>query len=223
MLESGGHGLHPDQLELVTALAADNSIYTAEYLIHGPSIEDRSGSRRFLGIGRIFRSLRCPGTVLLIPPADPLLMQVNSSFSQAETFDGEPRDRFEQTSLHLKFTPYILPPVTTPGAINSHITLREALISIFDGAKWVADLDLLTPLSHNGIRRFKIGRRCGHEVDKDAGKLGRVLAGEMGGYFKSVKVWEELLVCKEYLLTSETGIIREHGNWYVRLAATSLY
>ncbi|KAM7213524.1 hypothetical protein V8F06_011079 [Rhypophila decipiens] len=202
MLESGGHSIHPDQLELVMALAAGNSIYTSECLVQDPFIEDQSGKRSFRGIKRILGSLGHPGVVLLIPPSAPLAMEVESGlsrFSQAETFDGTP----------------------SPGAIDADVVMREALVSVFNGPRWIADLDILQTLSNENLRRLR--GKCEPTHGKANGRgLSNLLAQDMGAVLKSIGTWEELLACKENLLLDEAGAIRAHGNWYARLAAASL-
>ncbi|KJK95216.1 hypothetical protein H633G_00884 [Metarhizium anisopliae BRIP 53284] len=135
MLESGGHG-NGDW----------NSIFASEVLLQDPILQDNSGERAFKGIRRIHGNLGYPGTVLLIPPPTPRVLQIDPTrgrFVQAATFDGKPGNSFTQTSLHLKFTDYKFPLASAPGAVAADVVMHEALISLYDGTRWIADLDII--------------------------------------------------------------------------------
>ncbi|KAF4954433.1 hypothetical protein FSARC_12137 [Fusarium sarcochroum] len=146
MLESGGHDIHPDQVKLVLAMATGNSIYTSEALLQDPSLPDNSGVSTFTGIRRIIGNVGHPGVVLLTPPPIPRVLQVDETkgrFVQAGQFDGTLRNLFTQTSMHLKFTEFKVPLASARGAVDADVVLREALISVYDGPRWIADLDIL--------------------------------------------------------------------------------
>ncbi|KAL6354007.1 hypothetical protein LRP88_12638 [Fusarium phalaenopsidis] len=138
MLESGGHDIHPDQVELVMAMATGNSIYASEALLQDPSLPDHSGVSAFEGIRRIIGNVGYPGVVLLTPPPTPRVLQVDETrgrFVQADQFDGMLRDLFTQTSLHLKFTEFKVPLASARGAVDADVVLREAIISVMRVSK----------------------------------------------------------------------------------------
>jgi hypothetical protein len=222
MLESGGHDIHPDQLELVMALATANSIYAAESLLQDPYQEDRSGQSRFKGIRRILGNVGHAGIVLMVPPPSPLVLQLDSSkgrFIHADMFDGALRNSFDQTSLHLRFTELKVPLAIARGAIDADVVIREALISVFDRSRWIADLDILRSLENRYLARLR-GCECTNR--ESSGNLGRYLANKLGDQLKSISKWDELLICKDNLLPDEIGVVQSHGNWFTRLAATAL-
>lgn len=222
MLESGGHDFHPDQLELVMALAAGNSIYAAESLLQDPSQEDRSGQSMFKGIRRILGNIGHSGVVLIIPPPSPLVLQLDSRRGRsvhADTFDGVLQDSFEETSLHLRFTDLKVPLATARGAIDADVVFLEAFVSVFEGSRWIADLDILKSLEMRDLIRL---RACECKNRENLGNLGRHLANNLGAQLKSISKWDELLICKDNLLANEIGAVRSHSNWFARLAATAL-
>ncbi|KAF2115886.1 hypothetical protein BDV96DRAFT_520274 [Lophiotrema nucula] len=222
MLESGGHDIHPSQLEQVMALAAGNSIFAAEALLQDPLQEDRSGQPGFRGIQRVVGSLGYPGVVMLVPPPSPMVYSVDSctrGLLQAENFDGKSRDFFGNTSLHLRFTKLAIPLASAKGAIDADVVMREALIQVYDGGRWIADLDVLRTLASPNLVRLQ-GCEC--EKNEDTGNLGQSLVGQFADQIKSIEKWEELLISDKNLIVGEIGAVRTYGNWYARLGATAL-
>ncbi|KAL5083334.1 hypothetical protein Trisim1_001785 [Trichoderma cf. simile WF8] len=222
MLESGGCDIHPDQVELVMAMATGNSIYTSEALLQDPILQDHSGESAFKGIRRIHGNLGYPGIVMLIPPPTPRILQVDPTrgrFVQAASFDGRPGNSFTETSLHLKLTDYKFPLASARGAVDADVVMREALISVYDGSRWVADLDIVRALQSQGLALF-MGCSCAKQND-DRG-LCQLLADKYGDQLKVITTWEELLLCQENLMAGELGIVRVYGNWFARLAATTV-
>lgn len=223
MLESGGCDIHPDQVELVMAMATGNSIFASEALLQDPILQDNSGKRAFKGIRRIHGNLGYPGIVMLIPPPTPRVLPVDPTrgrFVQAAIFDGKPGNSFTQTSLHLKFTDYKFPLASAPGAVDADVVMREALISLYDGSRWIADLDTIRALQSQDLVRF-LGCSCVSH-GSESGSLCRLLVDRYSDRLKVITTWEELLLCRENLMADEVGIVRVYGNWFARLAATAL-
>lgn len=223
MLESGGCDLHPDQVEHVMAMATGNSIYTSEALLQDPALQDHSGQPAFKGIRRIHGNLGYPGVVMLIPPPVPRILQANSMrgrFVQAASFDGQAKNSFTQTSLHLKLTDYKIPLASGRGAVDADIVMREALISVYDGSRWVADLDIIRALQSQDLTRF-FGCTC---VRLEVGNksLCQLLADKFGNQLKVITTWEELLLCRENLMVGEFGTVLVYGSWFARLAVTTI-
>ncbi|KAI1841794.1 hypothetical protein JX266_011971 [Neoarthrinium moseri] len=222
MAESGVHNLHPDQLDWVVALATANTIYAAEYLLQDPYHHDRSGNASFEGIRRFLGSVGQAGIVLIVPPPSPLILNLDSSknrFVRADTFSGQLVDKFEQTSLHLRFWELKFPIAIGQGAIDADIVIREGIVSVFDGPRWIADLDVLQGIESGLLVRL-VGCTCSEK--REPGPLGERLSGILGEQLKSISTWDEMLLCKENLLSNEIGIVRSHGNWSARLAAANL-
>jgi hypothetical protein len=72
-------------------------------------------------------------------------------------FDGTAKDGFQKTSIHLSFTDYEF--ALKVGNRDRHIIdrpikLLETLVSVYDGSRWVADLDILEAL--DAMRYTKI-------------------------------------------------------------------
>ncbi|KAI1169835.1 hypothetical protein F4777DRAFT_162614 [Nemania sp. FL0916] len=221
MLESGGHNLHPDQLELVMAVAAGNSIYAAESLLQDPSGGDKSNDERFDGIRRIVGSVGHPGVVLLISPPEPRTLELDANkgrFTCITRFDGVLKSTFEETSLHLRLTGLKIPLALAPGAIDADVLFHEAIVSVFDGSRWVADIDILKSLELENIVR-RPGCNCKNNTNRR--NLGEVIVNSLGDRLQCVSNWDELLICKENLLDNEIGVVQSYGNWFARLAVAA--
>lgn len=225
MMESGGIDLHPDQLGLVMGIATGNSIYAAEYLLQDPSAEDHSGKISFSGIKRIIGSLGEPGIVCLVPPRSTkrvLLDNTQHRTVRHDLFDGSMVDHFEQSSLHLTLTAWKLNLAVGQGSIDADVLIREALISVFDGSRWIADLDILKALEDPATLGFLPCFCPGVEILYSPDELGKQLKTAFGNRLKSISNWNELLLCQDNLLPEEIGTVRSSGNWYARLAAMAL-
>ncbi|KAF4495955.1 hypothetical protein FAGAP_7889, partial [Fusarium agapanthi] len=210
MLESGGHDIHPDQINLVIAMATGNSIYASEALLQDPSLPDNSSLSAFQGIRRLTGNVGYPGVVLLIPPPMPRVLQVDETrgrFVQAYPFDGTLHNSFAQTSIHLKFTEFVVPLASARGAVDADVVLREALISVYDGSRWIADLDILQAFESPDLIRMQ-GCNCTRgEEDKNMGELLKTM---VKGQLKTISTWDELLLCRENLLDGERGAFHLH-------------
>jgi hypothetical protein len=221
MLDSGTENLHPDQLFSVMALGCGNSIYVDDALLQDPSEMSWSNSPVFGGIRRILGSLDRPGIVFLVPPQAPRILEVDLTswkLVQQATFDGISKDLFQQTSLHLSFTEYEIPLAVARGGRDVEVIMLETLVSVHDGRQWVADLDILGSFASLSVGVGTIGCicRCGHVPNNN---LGRMLATRHGAKLKSIENWDDLLCCRDNLLSSEIGIVRTYNNPYSRLAA----
>ncbi|PMD33354.1 hypothetical protein L207DRAFT_498840 [Hyaloscypha variabilis F] len=222
MFESGIHDLHPDQLKNVMAMASGNSIFVAEALLQDPSKQDRSDLPSFTGIRRIVGTLDRPGMVMLVPPQAPKIREPDLrswKVVHQAAFDGQLRDSFQQTSLHLTFTEYEIPLAIAPGAVDAEVSILETLIFVHDGRTWVGDLDILGSLAKNPLRHLPW---CQCITAPKAETFGHLLAKTIGPQLKSITNWEEFLCCKQNLMRTEIGVMRCSNNWIARLAATTL-
>jgi hypothetical protein len=224
MLESGVHDFYLNQLGSVLAMASGNSIYVAESLLQDPSKPDRSNLPVFRGIRRIHGNLDRAGIVMLVPPQAPRIREPNLKswrIVQQANFDGLPIDLFKHTSLHLSFTDFEVPIAIASGAYDPEVILLEALISVHEGRHWVADLDVLGSLASRSLT-VTPGCLGNCSLPPDSDSLGKGLVAELGGQLKSIGNWEELLCCRDNLLSTETGVVRTFDNWLSRLAAAAI-
>jgi hypothetical protein len=205
MFESGIYDIDPSLLENVIAMSASDSIYIGGALLQDSQELTYSGDiRRVLGnIGR-------PGMAFLIPPVDPMIREVKMadwSRIDRDEFDGDMRDCFESTSLHLSFTGANTPVnLGFSGGQDVDVYLLETLISLRDGGDWIADLNIF-----NTIGNVKLKKMCDcqdHHHDSVA----------VAQNVTAIDNWFGLIDAPETPLS----IVRAHKNWQARLAATAL-
>ncbi|KAI1408435.1 hypothetical protein F5Y13DRAFT_204797 [Hypoxylon sp. FL1857] len=203
MLESGGHDIRPDQVELVMAMVTGNSIYASEALLQDPIESDCSSLPQFKGIRRLTGNVGHAGIVMLVPPPTPRVLQQDTTWrlDKVNTFDGQLQSPFKQTSLHLKLTEYKIPLAGARSAIDPDVVIREALISVYDA-------------------RIP-GCTCLHQQVDDK-HLGRLLVENFGCQLKAITTWDGLLSYRENLMDGEIGTVCVYNNWFARLAATAL-
>ena len=144
MFETGELDLDPHVLggAAIMAMSYGNSIYVAERMISDPTdILPMCAIRRIIGnIGR-------PGLSLLVPPQQ--LKAPKPDFGSWNMvnhipFDGRMEDSFAGTSLHLSFSEYQLAVnVGTYGQRDQEACFVEAIVSVYDCGRWVADIDIM--------------------------------------------------------------------------------
>lgn len=121
-------------------MSSGNSLYIACGLLCDPSDESSFG-----GIRRIPGNIGRPGLAYLVPPVDPLMKTVTiEDWRQLshDAFDGRLQNCFESTSLHLSFTGASSPiNYGFSGGQDADVYILETLISIHEGALWIADLN----------------------------------------------------------------------------------
>ena len=214
MFESGYYDPDPSDLDMVMAMASGDSIYAATTLLSGPSQESVGGDIKRVrgGIGR-------PGISYLVPPSDPLIRKVAISewprISRDE-FDGCIGDCFQSTSLHLSFTgAESRLNLGFSGAQDNEVLILEALISVHENGRWVADLNLLK--SFNDKYLLRLLPHCDrHDHSSDSRPIQQFLSG--GQPIPCINNWLELIDTPE----SPCSIVQAHANWEARLAATSI-
>lgn len=140
--------------------------------------------------------------------SSPRIRQPSDSYTAIPhlAYDFQRSDSFQGTSLHLSFTDWRFP-LEAGGhrTIDQGITVIEAVVSVLDQGKWVADLDILCidfealPRILNDCNQHE-GQN--HDLEYD---------------YTSIDNWDELLDSPEGV-----GIFRAHGNWAARLAAVSI-
>ena len=104
MFQSGIYDIDPSLLENVIAMSSSDSIYIGGALLYDPQ---ELAADIFWGYSARFRQHRQPGMAFLIPPVETMIREVKMADwfrIDRDEFDGDMRDCFESTSLHLSFT-----------------------------------------------------------------------------------------------------------------------
>ncbi|KAH0844695.1 hypothetical protein AYO21_01983 [Fonsecaea monophora] len=213
-LETGGIGLASSKFESVMAMSIGESIYVA-----GPLLQDPSGPREPDKVIRLDGNVGKSGLALMIPPAEPMISKSNPESwlrIDRQEYDGQLQDCFSRTSLHLSFTDWSVPVgtgVAERGHRSPEASLVETLVSVFDGGKWIGDLDALTALRRGCSQpdhEFFYCHTCDHElspVDEDHSYPNATIV--------AIKSWDEFLE-----RPNSPAVVMTHENWEARLAAT---
>ena len=196
--ESGGLRSDPMELETVMAISSRNSILIAGILLNDPA-HAYEGPEIVHVVGNVGK----PGITLLVSPPRLLIKPPERDFRAVKhvEYDSNRVDNFSSTSLHLSFTKWMQPLNSGEyGLIDQDVFLVEAVISVRDSGRWIADIDVIDARPE----RCLVTNNCKdvHEVD---------------AALTSIDSWEELL---DPPLT--TGVVRAHGNWAARLAVFSI-
>ncbi|PQE07534.1 hypothetical protein CJF30_00007275 [Rutstroemia sp. NJR-2017a BBW] len=164
MFESGTCNLEPEALSEVFAMSSGNSLYVANALLFDP-YEVRTSNMIQRMVGNVGRA----GITFLISPSD---VKVSESGPEKwmsinhNVFDGSLENHFSRTSVHLSFTEYEVPLVTDGDSrhiIDRDVVLVEALISVYDGANWVAEIDIPKALRSDIILLPSTASKDGHD------------------------------------------------------------
>src|SRR5437868_2442561 len=158
---------------------------------------------------------------MLIAPKDPMCRKPDPDswkLVNYEAFNGAAQDSFKSTSVHLSFTEYHARLNTgNHGFHGNQISIREAIISVRDAGKWVADLDIAAAFGLSfeildisrgpepRIRRLAPQPPCEHETG--AAPHSSMVA---------VDSWGELLDPPSGLF-----VVRASRNWLARLAISA--
>ena len=144
---------------------------------------------------------------MLIPPKDPVIREIDRSkwrLNHAD-FDGQPKECFSRTSLHLSFTDYHIPLYGgITGGHDNQVSFLESVVSVRDSGEWVADLDVLSAVNSNNVYILNKPVSCQHP---------RGLTPEES--LISMESWDEVLDRPDCIC-----VIRASGNWIARLAIT---
>ena len=209
MFETGLPGPHPSQLSNVMAMSSEDSIYVAEALMCDPAHFPAPYAIRHM-MGNIGR----PGITFLIPTSDPLIRQPQmSEWPQLnyKLFSGERKDSFDTTTLHISFTSAYMPMETTfSGSKDKELNVLETIVSVHDRGKWIADLDVLGSLEKAMPSLDSLSSRTHCLTHSESVEpLHRPIC---------IDNWLELIEGSD----SPYNVVRAHGNWQARLAATAL-
>ena len=196
--ESGGVRSTPEELESVMAVSSRNSIFIAGALLSDPAKVVKGPDIR-----RVVGNVGKPGITLLVSPQNPLVKPPSRDFrviTHAD-YDYKRLDSFSGTSLHLSFTKWMFPLSDGEyGLIDQDIFLAEAVVSVRDSGRWIADIDVVGARPENYV--CSIACQCNNRNES------------FSKAYISIDTWEELLDPP-----LAVGIFRAHGNWAARLAA----
>ena len=206
MFESGTYNAKPADLENVMAMSSGDSIYVAATLLCDPSENTPQGDIR-----RISGNIGRPGIAFMVPPVDPLMKEISlTEWPQISRndFDGQIKNCFQSTSLHLSFTSAQTSLfIGFSGAQDTGVYMLETLISLHYAGKWFADLDILKAI--NSLKLIRL-YPC---VDSHYGE-----AQGLKSQVTCIDNWLELVDAPE----QHTSLVRAHRNWQARLAATAI-
>ncbi|KAL8789827.1 MAG: hypothetical protein Q9213_000895 [Squamulea squamosa] len=203
MFESGQHDIDPRQLSDVIAMSCGNSIYVSAALLTDPHDQTQPGDIRGV-VGNIGR----PGISFLVPPKDPLIKEVSIddwSLIERKEFDGRLFDHFHNTSLHLSFTTAQTPlNVGFSGGQDLEARILETLFSVYEGGKWIADLNVSNVATAATFSRVPLCTTK-HQADFRLSSM------------TCIDNWLGLIDSPE----DRVSLVRARGNWQARLAASS--
>lgn len=204
MFESGQHDIDPRQLIDVMAMSSGDSIYVGAALLTDPYEDTQPGDIRGV-MGNIGR----PGITFLVPPKDPLIKEVSIDewpLIERHEFDGYLSDHFQNTSLHLSFTTAETPlNIGFSGGQDLEAGFLETLFSVYECGRWIADLNVSNLTTSTRLQRVP---RCTTQH----------LAGTRPSNMTCIDSWLGLVDAPE----SSVSLVRAHGNWQARLAASSI-
>lgn len=135
---------------------------------------------------------------------------------ESTDFDGETRDNFTHTSLHLSFTDWQAPLVQfqSVGQRDADVNIIEAVVSVRDAGKWVADVDIYQALLSRRLRRETNSKRCEHVLEGLGEGQGYAVRGDE---LLSIETWDQVL---DY--PDGSAVVRCFGNWVGKLAIVSV-
>ena len=231
-LESGTINLQASGLHSVLAISSGDSLFIAQRLLQDPAEPSEDLITRLRGnVGRA-------GIALLIPPQHSRMREINPgdwNLMDEREFDGNVIDCFQNTSLHMSFTNYVLPVDTgAHGACDTEIYFLETVISAHDKGEWIGDLDVLLTFKSQLLRRIP-GCTCSSSRDQNhpaivtqrrnaSSQSGDGATSEnndenttsLQSEMFSIDSWQDFLGRSD-----ETSVLRAHGNWMARLAAAT--
>lgn len=204
MLESGGLEIDPSHFDKAFALSAGNSIYVAKAIMNDPTDKTEDWS-----IVRIVGNIGLPGISIIVSPEILKLAEAPDDPRAVEhqPYDNRRVNSFPGVTMHLSMTEWRVPiPSGAMGLIDQDVFLTEAVVSVHDGGKWYADIDVL------GACKATVpiieDHDCTHEAPQTTPSK----------TLSCIDTFDELLE-----LPLGDSIFRAHGNWTARLAAVCIW
>ncbi|KAI3333568.1 hypothetical protein F4824DRAFT_490763 [Ustulina deusta] len=192
----------------VIGLSGGDSIFVSSKLVNDPGAECSDHS-----FTRILGNTGHPGFSIFTIPANLRAREIDPAAWRIEPspFDDTYVDCFKSTSLHLSFTEWCAPVVQVQsiGQKESNVNLIEAIISVRDSGRWVADVDIHAALSLGQCqpRIVHMKDRCEHSVRMEENK----------GTLLAIETWDQALDVPD-----GSVVVRSSNNWLARLALLSV-
>lgn len=148
---------------------------------------------------------------MLIAPKHPMVKKIDPEawkFINNAMFNNREEDHFSRTSTHLSFTEYYRPlDLSERGEQDIRVAILESVVSVYDGGRWVADLDILAAMESMDLHRITTKEsRCEfHGVGTHAEEV------------ISLENWDEVLD-----LPTVTSVVSARGNPLARLAIATV-
>ncbi|KAK8091902.1 hypothetical protein PG997_002263 [Apiospora hydei] len=203
----------------IIGLNGGDSIFVRTAILNDPEMTypEYSFTRILGNIGKSGFSILTSPSNLMVRKLDPAAWRIESS-----AFDGVPLDQFSNTSLHLSLTDWEVPLVQfqSVGQRNADVNVIEAVISVRDAGKWVADVDICRALVSKQLERQSHSNSgsngCTHVSQEHSGE-GRPLVSERDGELLSIETWDQVLDD-----TEGPAVVRCYDNHIARLAIISM-
>ncbi|KAI0454299.1 hypothetical protein F5B21DRAFT_524704 [Xylaria acuta] len=132
----------PIRLKNVMALSSGNSLFVDASLTCDPTIPPGR-----IKIRHVMGNIGKPGAALLVPPIEPGMMTLGIErwhLINFSAWDGQARDCFADSSLHIWFTGFTQEvDIGYSGAQDRELYIVESVVSLYAKAEWIADLDIL--------------------------------------------------------------------------------
>ncbi|KAL3494132.1 hypothetical protein BJX62DRAFT_234503 [Aspergillus germanicus] len=210
--ESGTVSVDIEEMDSVMAISSGNSLFIAQRILNDPIPPDGLPS---CAVAHVIGNVGKPGIALLFAPEEPWIREHDVEKWQVvnhHPFDGSfGRGMFEGSSLHMSFTGWEGPlRARGPSAFRGMEAYNlETRISMYDGADWVADLNILKSLKESpNLGTLGIySESCGHNHSVQF----------CGVQFVSIDCWEELLSPAE-----KPMVLRSGSSWMARLTGVSI-
>lgn len=199
----------PEDFGNVMAMSCGDSIFMAAPLLMDP-VDSRKAHPSALQ--RIQGSIGRAGIAMLVSPNQTLMRQAESAdwkLINHNRFDGTLEDHFDGTSLHLSFTDFKMPiNIGVYGARDVELYFLEAIVSVHDRGKWIADLDAISALEDwiFYTQDEKSRAPCTHDP-----------ASSLSITATAVDNWDEFLD-----KPTAVFIVRAKSNWIARLSAATM-
>ncbi|KAI1362462.1 hypothetical protein F5Y08DRAFT_274969 [Xylaria arbuscula] len=228
LLFENSYDISPKQLKNVIAMSSGNSLFIDASLLCDPiSPPERTKLKHVVGnVGK-------PGIALLVPPIEPNIMTLGIErwhLINFNAWDGQTRDSFTDSSLHIWFTGFTQEvDIGHSGGQDKELYILESVVALHAKAEWIADLDIMkcaesfslihrhTQVSPTTWLTLKSGKpqvarstssfNCGEEGHRSDYQ-------QQKGPLVAVENWSELLTD-----TQKNCIFLAKGNWQARLAA----
>ena len=206
--ESGGVAVDSKSCDKALATSAGNSLYVDNLLLSDPAKSTGTHSHSHQSVRRIIGNLAVPGISILLSPETMRKRKTSEArLVEQAPYDFDRQNSFSGVSLHLSLTAWKMPAYDGDvGVIDHELYWREAVISVMDRGKWVADVNIMDALE----QCLGLGTLKSDCPDHDSKPSLELRASEISCIDNFDELFDPPL---------DIGIVRAHRNWAARLAA----